>query len=424
MTVKHNNKYILWTIFLTILIDMLGVGILIPVFPMLVAPTSSLRVIPPSWTTAEGFIMLGWLMTCFPIAQFLCAPILGQLADKYGRRQVLALSICGTAFSYVLFAIGILLHNLPLMFVARALDGASGGNISVAQAVIGDISSPQNRAKNFGLIGMAFGIGFVVGPFLGGKLSDPSVVHWFNAATPFWFAAILSAINVISVLQFLPETLKIRSDKRIDLTRPLHNIVKALTSPGLKSVIPATFFFFVGFTFFTTFWGVILAEDFGFSQGHIGNFYAYIGIMIILGQGVLVRRLSGKIEDYKILRFSLFGTAICLMGYYFIPSSHPTWIYFLPPFMAACNTLTMAFSSALITRVTPANIRGEAMGINSSANALAQAIPSILAGYIASYHARLPIMVGSLCVALGGIIFWLIFKPNEHQQTPHLQKND
>lgn len=414
VTEKQNNK-ILWTIFLTILIDMLGVGILIPVFPMLVVPDSPFRVIPHSWTTAEGFIMLGWLMTCFPLAQFVFSPVLGQLADRYGRRRVLAISIAGTACSYVLFAIGVMMHNLPLMFISRVIDGASGGNISVAQAVIGDISSPDNRAKNFGMIGMAFGLGFIIGPFVGGKLSDPALVSWFDAATPFWFAAVLSLVNVVSVLKFLPETLKIKNNRRIDITKPISNVLKAFTINGLRSVIPATFFFNAGFTFFTTFWGVVLAEQFGFTQGHIGNFFAYVGVMIILGQGVIVRRLSGKIEDYKVLRFSLFGTALCLVAYYLIPASHESLIYALPPFMATFNALTMAFGSALLTRVTPNNIRGEVMGINSSANALAQAIPAMMAGYIASHHARLPILVGSMCVFLGGILFWLIFKPKDHQ---------
>lgn len=417
MSAPSTNKKILWTIFLTILIDMLGIGILIPVFPMLVVPSSPFRVTPESWSAAEGFIMLGWLMTSFPLAQFFCAPILGQLADRYGRRRVLALSISGTAMSYVLFAVGVLTKNIPLMFIARALDGASGGNISVAQAVIGDISSPQSRAKNFGLIGMAFGLGFIIGPFIGGKLSDTGLVSWFDVATPFWFAAALSITNVLLVLKFLPETLKVRSDKRIDITRPIQNVVKAFSSTGLKNIIPATFLFNAGFTFYTTFWGVILADQFGFTQGHIGNYFAYIGIMIILAQGVLVRRLSGKIADYKVLRYSLFGTGLCLLAYYFIPVTHENWIYYIPPFMAASNALTFAFSAALITRVTPTNIRGEAMGISSSANALAQAIPAILAGYMASHHPRLPILVGSLCIFAGGFLFRYLFKPQRYQES-------
>lgn len=412
----NDNKKILWAIFLTVLIDMLGIGILIPVFPTLVASHSPLKVIPDSWTEAEGFIMLGWLLTCFPFMQFICAPILGQLADKYGRRKILALSITGTASSYILFAIGIITKNLPLMFISRALDGASGGNISVAQAVIGDISSPQSRAKNFGLIGMAFGLGFIIGPFLGGVLSDHTTISWFNAATPFWFAAIISFINVLLVLKFLPETLKVKSSNRIDITKPLTNIYRALTSKGLRNVLPATFFSNAGFTFYTTFWGVVLAEQFHFSQSGVGNYFAYVGIMIILAQGLVIRRLSGKIDDYKVLRYSLFGTGICLFVYYFIPNSHPLLIFLVPPFMATFNSLTMSFSSAIITRVTPPNIRGEAMGITSSVNALAQSIPAVLAGYIAAHHARLPLLVGSLFLFIGGIIFWKIFKPDEFKQ--------
>lgn len=408
------QKSILWTIFLTIFIDMLGIGILIPVFPLLIVPSSAFRIIPDTWSLEQGFIMLGWLMTCFPLAQFVCAPILGQLADRFGRKKILALSIAGTSAAYALFAIGIMTKNIPLMFISRALDGAFGGNISVAQAVISDISNPKDRAKNFGLIGVAFGLGFIIGPFIGGKLSDSHVISWFNAATPFWFAAIISLINVISVLKLLPETLKIRSTKRLDITKPLSNIIKAFTSNGLRSIIPTTFFFNAGFTFYTTFWGVVLAEQFGFTSGRIGNYFAYIGIMIVLAQGLIVRRLSNKMADFSVLRFSLYGTALCLLCYYLIPLSHPNLIYILPPIMATCNALTMSFSSALITRVTPENMRGEAMGINASTNALAQAIPAMLAGYIASHHARLPILVGSICIFIGGTLFWLIFKPQAY----------
>jgi DHA1 family tetracycline resistance protein-like MFS transporter len=414
MSTNHSSQKILWVIFLTILIDMLGVGILIPVFPLLVVPHSVFRITPDNWSNAQGLIMLGWLMTCFPLAQFLCAPILGQLADRYGRRKVLAFSISGTALSYILFAIGILHKNLPLMFISRALDGASGGNISVAQAVIGDISQPQNRAKNFGLIGMAFGLGFILGPFIGGKLSDPSVVHWFNPATPFWFAASLSIINVVSVLRFLPETLHTSSPQRLDLTKPLRNVIKAVSIPGIKSILPATFLFNAGFTFYTTFWGVVLAEEFGFSPGHIGDYYAYVGIMVILAQGLVVRKISGKIADYKVLRWTLLGTGCSLVINYLIPPTHASLIYLIPPVMATCNALSMSFASALITRVSPAEIRGEVMGINSSTNALAQAIPAILAGYIASSHARLPILVGGITVISGGILFRKLFKPHHH----------
>jgi predicted MFS family arabinose efflux permease len=170
-------------------------------------------------------------------------------------------------------------------------------------------------------------------------------------------------------------------------------------------VIPALFLFNAGFTFFTTFWGIVLVEQFGFKQGQVGNFFAYLGIMIILAQGGFVRRLSGKVRDYKVLDISMFLTAICLLIYYYLPSSLPVGIYLVPPVLAIGTALTKAFSSALITRLSPPEALGEAMGVSSSANALAQVIPSLLAGYIAAHHARLPVLVGAIVVFCAGFIF-------------------
>ncbi len=142
---SHNKA--LWVIFFTIFIDMLGIGILIPVFPLLITHGSEFRVTPASWSQAESFIFAGWLLAIFPILQFFCTPVLGQLSDKYGRRKLLLISISGTAFSYLLFAYGILTKNICLLFFSRMLDGASGGNISIAQAVIGDISAANTSCS-------------------------------------------------------------------------------------------------------------------------------------------------------------------------------------------------------------------------------------------------------------------------------------
>ena len=392
---------------------MLGVGVLIPVYPLLILPTSPFRVIPDSWNLTSGFIMLGWLGASFPLAQFFFAPILGQIADRFGRKKTLAISLSGTSFAYILFAIAILTKNIPLLFISRIMDGITGGNISVAQAVIADISTPKTRAKNFALVGMAFGLGFILGPFIGGKLSDQTLVSWFNAATPFYFTAFLSLLNMLSVLRFLPETLKTSSNKRIDITKPFNNITKAFSAFGLRSVMPSTFLFNAGFTFFTTFFAVTLAKKYGFSQGHIGNYFAYIGIMIFLAQGVLVRRLSGRVDDYKVLRFSMFGTGICLLIYHFIPASHAHLLYFVPPFLASCNAMTFAFNASIVTRITPPNIHAESLGINSSIMALGQAIPAILAGYIATIDPYLPLVVGSSTIIFGGLMFWILFKPEQ-----------
>lgn len=410
---RSDHKHPLLAVFLTVFIDLLGVGILIPVFPQLVTPGSPDSILPNGWTVSQGFILLGWLSAAYPLSQFVAAPIMGQLADRYGRKPVLALSILGTAIGYALFAYALVTKNIPLMFASRILDGVTGGNISVAQAAIADISTPKNRAKNFGLIGMAFGLGFILGPYIGGKLADPSVVSWFNASTPFWFAAILSLINVLMVLLFLPETLKVKIKQRLDLSKPFHNIATAFSRPGLRSIMPTSFLFTAGFTFFTTFFGIVLLNKFGFSPSSTGDYFAYVGLWIAIVQGALIAPIAKKYKDYQVLRISMFVTAISLLGYMFIPAGVFRWLFLVAPFLALGNGMTMAFTSSLVSRVTPKELQGEALGINASVMALAQSIPAIISGYVASVNDNLPILIASIVIAFAGIVFWLLFKPGK-----------
>jgi DHA1 family tetracycline resistance protein-like MFS transporter len=408
-----NQSKALFSIFLTIFIDLLGVGVLIPIYPLLVMSHSPFKVTPDTWSPGTSLLMLGWLSASFPIAQFISAPLWGQLSDKFGRKRTMLFSVLGTAISYILFAIAIVNKNLLLLFFSRVMDGCTGGNIAIAQAAIADISIPENRAKNFGLIGMAFGLGFIIGPVIGGVFSNHNLVSWFGAATPFYFIAGLGIINVFLIIKFLPETLKVKSEKRLDITKPLHNIVMAFSKPGLRNIMPAIFLFNGGFTFFTTFFAVIMASKYHFSQTGIGNYFAYVGVMIVLSQGLLVKRVAKIAEDYQVLRFSLFGTGICLLAYFLIPDSSEYLLYCVPPILAGCNALTMSFNSTLITRVTPENMRGEAMGINSSVMAISWAIPAIISGYIASIGETLPIIVGSFICLCGGLCFWLMFNPKQ-----------
>ena len=228
-----------------VFLDLVGVGILIPIVPILLAgPRSPYYILPAGYTVQEGYILLGWLVAIYPLFQFLAVPILGQLSDKYGRRKVLGVSLAGTAISYAVFAIGIITKNLPLLFIARAFDGVTGGNIPVAQAVVADITPPRGRAKAFGLIGAAFGLGFIIGPYIGGKLSDPSVVSWFNAATPFWFAAILAVINITLVIALLPETLAhAKKGLKIQWSRSLSDILHAYTYRDFRALFTTAFLF-------------------------------------------------------------------------------------------------------------------------------------------------------------------------------------
>ncbi len=400
------RKFSLPIILTTIFLDMLGIGILIPVIPLLLAdPTSAYYLLPAGWSAQSGYILLGFLTACYPLAQFLAAPILGQLSDRYGRKNVLVISLLGTASSYILFAVGILVQSIPLLFLSRIFDGLTGGNIAVAQASIADITEPKDRAKTFGLMGAIFGLGFIMGPYLGGKLSDPQFISWFSAATPFWFAAILSLLNVVSVIFFFNEThLHLNGKLKIYWNKSIHHIIKAFGMVQLRVLFVTNFLFQAGFSFFTTFFSVFLIKKFAYDQGDIGNFFAYVGIWIMITQALITRFAVKYLSERTILKGSIIlcGLSILL---YFLPTA--SWqLLLIVPLFAIFNGLTNANLTSIISRSVDGKVQGEILGINSSVQALATSIPPIISGFLAAqFSPYLPIIVSGTIVVMAGIVF-------------------
>jgi len=402
-------------VILTVFLDVLGVGMLFPVLPQLI-----FRIfIPAGFSYDASLIMLGWLTAIYPLMQFLATPILGQLSDRYGRKPVLAFSLFGTAIGYALFAMAIITKNIPLLFFARGLDGITGGNISVARAVIADVSPPEKRTQNFALIGAAFGFGFVMGPYIGARLATPGVnffglfntPHWFTTATPFWFTAILSIVNTLLVLIILPETNKhINNAMHIAWNKSLTNIKKAVSLPGIRVILSSEFLFWGGFTFFTTFFQILLIQKLHYKTNNIGDFFAYIGIWIVLTQAILTPFLAKRFTNRQILRVSILGMGIALFLQLWPTTSRQ--LLLVAPLIAIFNGLTLANIGALISLSAGPKIQGEILGIEASVQSLAQAIPAIIAGYVATFGINVPVIVGGTIVVIGGLIFIFFYHPH------------
>lgn len=411
------NKNSILPLFLTVFIDLLGLGIVIPILPMVLLDPSA-GILPMDMSFQTRSIVYGFLIAAYPIAQFFSAPILGSLADEKGRKKILTLSLIGTLIGYLLFGLGIIQKSILLLFLGRILDGFTGGNISIAQSSIADISTEKTKAKNFGLIGMAFGLGFVIGPYMGGKLADPTILSWFNYATPFWFAAILTFLNILSVAFRFKETLKESRKANISLTTGMKNIKTAFSIPNLRSVFLTVFFLTVGFNFFTQFFQVFLIGKFSFNQSQVGDLFAYMGIWIAVAQGGFQRPLSKKYRPSQILNYSAILLAIVL-PMLLIPNKS-FWIYVIIPFIALFQGLTQPNGTAIVSSQSAANSQGQILGVNQSVQSLAQAIPPIIAGFVTSINLSLPIILGALSIATGWLIFKVLFKEKVQESDNNL----
>lgn len=405
---KKQVRAVLFTIF----IDMLGIGILIPVIPQLFAnPASQYYLLAPGASIRYGYFLLGLLTAAYPIAVFFAAPVLGQLSDRYGRKPILAFSLFGTAISYVLFAIGIVIGNIPLLFFARVFDGLTAGNIAVAQAAIADATAPEDRTKNFGLIGMAFGLGFILGPFIGGKLANQNIVSWFNAATPFFAAAGFALINTYLIAYHFTETNHDKRLVKINIWESFQKIKSAKKFGSVRTLFYVNFLFAAGFTFFTSFFNVFLVSKFHYTEAQVGNFFGYIGLCVAIVQGFLTGFIAKKYKDISILTWSYFGTAL-VMTFFVLPQNVKI-LFLVVPLFAFAQGLSQANQNGLLSRRAPEGTQGEIMGINTGFVSLAQAIPPLIAGGVAAaFSPSIPILIGSVLIALAGVVF--VVKRKDH----------
>ncbi len=402
---EKNGKRALTVILFVIFIDLVCNGILAVIVPQLLAnPESTFYILPASVPPSFSYVVLGIMISIFPVFMFFAAPVLGEYSDFVGRKRVLLITTAGTATALSLFAVGVMVKSLVLIFAARIIGGIMAGNMAVAQATIADFTPPHKRAARFGLIGAAYGFGFIIGPALGGVLSDSSILPWFSASTPFWFSAALSALNCIAIALFLKETRMYITPKSINWHKAVHNIIKAFSMKPVRIVFATNFFFQAGIALFATFFAVFLTQTYGYDQSDVGFYIAYAGIWIIISQGFLVRFLAKKYDEITLLRIFLLAGAVSFLFYSL--ADRTIGLLVVGALFALFNGVAMAMLPSLASRRTPPEHQGEVLGLNSSVQALAQTAPPIIAGIIAAnISSSAPIYIAGAVIAVG----WLVF---------------
>jgi DHA1 family tetracycline resistance protein-like MFS transporter len=406
MSTTKQPKASLLTIFITVFIDMLGVGIIIPVIPGLFFEMDG-SMLDPSFTQAQRSILYGFLIAAYPILQFFGAPLLGALSDRYGRKPMLSMSLFGTMIGYLLFAYAIQQEILWLLFVSRMIPGFTGGNISIILSSIADVSDLKTKTKNFGLVGMAFGIGFILGPTLGGILADSTVVSWFSPETPFWFTAFITLVNILLVRFRFRETLDEPSTAPFSVFQGFKNIATSFASPNLRGIFTIVLALSLGFTFFTQFYAVLLIQEFDFTEKSIGLLFGWIGIWLALTQGLLVRKLSDLFAPKAILRVSILALSIGI-ALVLLPDVS-WWFYVIAPIIAIAQGLTSPNITSVISEQASPEQQGEILGINQSMQSLGQAIPPIIAGYLSAINNQFPMIAAATMIFIAWLLYLLIF---------------
>jgi len=353
-------------IFVTAMIDLIGFGIVIPVLPYYVEGDAF---------GASPF-QLGLIVASYSTMQFIFSPIFGTISDRYGRRPVLFFSILGTALGFYIVGAA---TTLWMIFAGRILDGITGGNISTAQAYIADVTTRENRAKGMGLIGASFGIGFVVGPMLGGILSI------YGHAVPFYFAAGMALLNAIALYFFLPESLD-RSKVQHTARRKnrLAEIFDSLKDVSFRGITIIYFLIIIAFSIMTTSFTLYTMNRFNYTAAQNGYLFCYIGVIAVIMQGGLFNRLARSLGESKLI---LIGTALMAISLIAVPFVGPqqgglTALLIGTAFFAIGNSVSSPALMSLASKNAHDHEQGKAMGVMQSGASLARAIGPVIAGYL------------------------------------------
>lgn len=370
-------------IIFTAVLTSIGFGIIVPVAPFLV----SRYVSDPN----QAGIVLGWLTSIFAVCQFLSAPALGALSDKYGRRGVLLICILGSAIGYLLLGIG---GALWVLLLGRIIDGITGANISVTMAFITDVTPPGQRGKFFGMIGAIMGIGFIVGPAIGGVLAR------FGIEFPFYAAAALTLVNVVYGFFFMPESLakENRSQLKLAAINPFSALANVLSVAQLRWLLIAAFLFTIPFASLSVNISLLAKDQLGWDATGIGVIFASIGITDIIVQGVLLQLLLRKLGESTV---AILGLGLEIVGYGVMASvawlASPVLIFTATILLAMGDGLLGPSFNGLLSRAAGADAQGRVQGGSQSVQALAQIVGPSLGGllYANSGHAS-PFLIGGV----------------------------
>lgn len=397
----------LFSVIFVVFIDLLGFSLILPLLPYYAEKYGATQ------------LVVGLLVASYALMQLIGAPMLGRLSDRFGRRPILLASVGGTFLGFVLLGLAdpigqalaktfspqsANLFVLAILFLSRMVDGLTGGNLSVAQAYISDVTDAQNRSKGLGLIGAAFGLGFIIGPASGGLLSQ------WGYAVPAFAASTLSFINLLLIYFWLPESLTAEKRAEMPEKRPavsLAALFRALERPFSGSLLITRFFFGLAFAIFQTMFAAYALQKFALTARDTGFVLTYVGVLSVFVQGFLIGRLTKAYREDVLISVSVVVMALALLGWALAPSVF--WlIVVLTPTAIAGGVLNTLLSSTLTKAVAPQEIGG-ILGFSASIESSTRIGAPILGGFLLqSVGAWAPGAFSAVLLAALSVYVWRV----------------
>jgi MFS transporter, DHA1 family, tetracycline resistance protein len=399
MTVAPTSKYAITFVFITVLLDMVGFGLIIPVQPALIRDVGHIDL-------AHASLIGGWLFAAFSVTQFLFGPTMGNLSDAYGRRPLLLLAVAGLGVDYMIMALA---PNLPWLFAGRLLAGFCGASYVVANALIADVTAPEDRAKAFGLMGAAFGLGFVIGPAIGGLLGT------FGPRVPFFVAAAISIINLVFGYFVLPETLPRDQRRSFEWARanPLGTFKVFNTYKGVLPLCAVMFIYFFASAIYPAIWPFWGIAKFGWSELTIGITLAAFGLINAAFQGGVTGWAVKKVGEWNLALIGLIIAVIAMAGYGLAFNFTLVLILLV---VHGPEGFVYPMLTAIISKEVPADAQGEMQGGLAGAQSLAMLLGTVVFSQIFGYFMRsdailvspnIAFFVAAAFLAFGLVLFLL-----------------
>ncbi len=408
MTVSNSRhrKISLASVFFTFFVDNLSWSIAFPILaPYFLDPQN--EIFSTDVSSATRITILGVFLAIFPFAQFFGSPIIGEYADKMGRKKALIYTILYTVIGFALSALSMQWNLLWLLFVSRLITGAFSGNLSICLAAVVDLSQyEKTRIRNFGYLAVIAGFSFIVGAFIGGKFSDPTVNPFFSPALPFWIATGITFLNLIFVLVGFRETAVLEKGLKFDFFQGIHNIQKALKTKRIKSIYIIYFFFLFAWYILFQFMPVLMVESFQFTNSEIGDVSAFMGVCWAVGSGYCSKVLLKYFSHTRVLEaaFILF-TVLCSIVIW------PKQVIFFLIILGICVILAgiaWPLCTNFISSAADKNIQGKILGMSQSMQSLAMAISPLVAVFTHIYHG-LPFIIAAASSLAASIIYFKKF---------------